>query len=147
MEILIASDHAAFEAKELVKSSLIKSGHSILDLGPETDDRCDYPEFAIKLAGEIQADSTKLGVLLCGSGVGVSMVANRFKGVRAALCHNVDQAVLSKEHNNSNVLCAGGRVISADEIHQMVEAWIGSKFQEGRHSGRVALFDQLGEGE
>ncbi|MBT3234874.1 MAG: ribose 5-phosphate isomerase B [Bdellovibrionales bacterium] len=145
MELFLASDHAAFAAKEQLKSQLSKKGLVVRDLGPQSDGRCDYPNFAIKLARKIQANSQALGVLLCGSGVGVSMAANRFAGVRAALCRTTEEAVLAKEHNNANVLCLGGRVSASEEIMQMVEAWLQAEFQGERHTVRVALFDQLGE--
>jgi ribose 5-phosphate isomerase B len=145
MKLVIGSDHAAFDAKELLRSFLLSKGYDVVDVGPKSSDRCNYPDYAIALVKKMRSNDEFLGILLCGSGVGMSMTANRFKGIRAALCRNANEAKISKEHNNSNVLCMGGRVSSSCEINEMTLAWLDARFEGGRHQERVAIFDQLGE--
>ncbi len=145
MKLVIGSDHAAFDAKELLRSFLLSKGYDVVDVGPKSSDRCNYPDYAIALVKKMRSNDEFLGILLCGSGVGMSMTANRFKGIRAALCRNANEAKISKEHNNSNVLCMGGRVSSSYEINEMALAWLDARFEGGRHQERVAIFDQLGE--
>ena len=142
MEFFIASDHAAFEGKEQLKSAL--SDFTFVDLGVNSPDRANYPQYAAKLAGRVSSSNGQ-GILLCGSGIGVSMVANRFKGIRAALVSTAEEAKLSKQHNNANVLCMGARLRSVAEMEEMVRAWVSSSFEGGRHSDRIDMFNQLGE--
>lgn len=144
MKIYLATDHAAFKEKELVKKFVIELGHEVHDLGTHTNERCDYPTYAISLAQAVVKDDA-LGILLCGSGIGVSIVANRFRGIRAALCHNMEEASLSRQHNDANVLCMGGRFLAEDEIRTIVKAWLEAEFEGGRHADRLALFESLGE--
>lgn len=147
MKIYIGCDHAAFDEKQAVISYLKELGHEVEDCGPYDNERVNYPDYASKVAKEVaykDIDSIR-GILLCGSGIGVSMVANRFAGVRAALCRNVEEATLSRGHNNANILCMGARLISIDTMKEMVKAWIEAPFEEGRHSERIALFTDLGE--
>ncbi len=144
MKIYIGCDHAAFEEKELLKNYLIELGHQIDDVGTLENTRCDYPDYASSLAKGVVRDGVK-GILLCGSGIGVSMVANRYKGARAALCRTELDAKLSIEHNNANILCIGARINSIDEIKNIVAVWLSAEFQEGRHAERVAMFNEIGE--
>lgn len=144
MKIYLATDHAAFEQKELVKKIVTELSHEVHDLGTYTNERCDYPTYAISLAKAVVKDNA-IGILLCGSGIGVSIVANRFKGIRAALCHSEKEAILSRQHNNANVLCMGGRLLTESEIRSMVKAWLETDFEGGRHAERLALFESLGE--
>ena len=142
MVVIIGSDHGAFEAKESLKESL--NGHEIIDAGPDSADSCHYPEYAVALVREVIKRDT-IGIILCGSGIGVSMVANRYAGIRAALVRTTEEARLSREHNNSNVLCLGGRISSEDEIKEIVKTWINTPFEGGRHSIRLSMFENLGE--
>ncbi len=144
MKIYIGCDHAAFEEKEILKKHLTELGHNIEDIGTHENTRCDYPDYASALTKGVVKDGVK-GVLLCGSGIGVSMVANRYKGSRAALCRSELDARLSVEHNNANILCVGARINTMDEIVKITEAWLAAEFQEGRHSDRVAMFNEIGE--
>ncbi len=144
MKIVIGSDHAAFEMKEKVEALLKEKGFDVLDVGTHSLDSCHYPTYAIELARKVQKEGLQ-GILLCGSGIGVSIVANRFKGVRAALCRSAEEARLSREHNNSNVLVLGARISSEEAIREMIEVWLKTPFAGGRHSERLALFDDLGE--
>lgn len=144
MKVYIGCDHAAFEEKEILKNYLIELGHSVEDIGTHVNERCDYPDFASALAKGVSRDGVK-GILLCGSGIGVSMVANRYKGIRAALCRTEQDARLSVEHNNANVLCVGARITPMGEIKAMTDVWFKAEFQNGRHSERISIFTDLGE--
>lgn len=139
----MACDHAAFEGKEGLKKHLAQN-YEIIDLGCDSPERVDYPDYATKFAKAFQAEAHP-GVLLCGSGIGISIVANRYKGVRAALCRTPNEAELSRQHNDANVLCLGARVNSLEELIAITDAWFAAKFEEGRHSGRLAIFENLGE--
>lgn len=142
MKLAIGCDHAAFEEKEILKEYL-KGKVEVEDKGPYSPDRCNYPDFAIAVAKEVQAGAR--GLLLCGSGIGVSMAANRFGGVRAALCRSVEEAKLSRQHNDANILCLGARISSLDDMKAMIDAWLEEGFEQGRHSERIAIFNELGE--
>ena len=144
-KIYVGSDHAAFESKQSLIEWLSKQGFNAIDLGTKTPDRCNYPNYARLVAREVQNDSSSLGILLCGSAIGVSMVANRFQKIRAAVCHDANQAALSRQHNNANVLCLGSRVTSEAEHQNITKTWLETSFEGGRHAERVALFDDLGE--
>lgn len=144
MKIYIGCDHAAFEEKENLKSYLQTLGHQVEDVGTHENTRCDYPDFASALAKGVVTDGVK-GILLCGSGIGVSMVANRYKGARAALCRSEQDAKLSIEHNNANILCVGARINTIEEVQKITDAWLAAEFQNGRHADRVAMFNEIGE--
>ena len=134
MKIYIGCDHAAYDEKEELKKYLTDF-IDVEDMGPFSDERCNYPTFASHVARKVQKEGR--GILLCGSGIGVSMVANRFKGIRAALCRTPKEAILSRQHNDANILCIGARVSSMDDIKAMVNAWVKEDFQEGRHAQRI----------
>ncbi len=142
MNIYIGSDHAAFDEKAALIKHLSKL--TTKDLGTDSKESCNYPDFAKAVSKAVQADKEGLGILLCGSGIGVSMVANRYKNVRAARCLSVEDAKLSRQHNNSNVLCLAARMNSFEEIKLIVETWLDTKFEGGRHLTRVDLFNELG---
>lgn len=135
--ILIASDHAGFALKEKLKPFLERKGLKVRDLGAYSDQRCDYPQFAASLAKEISREKFKRGVLICKSGIGDSIVANRFPGVRAALCCNLKAARLSREHNDSNVLVLGSAFVSQNLAKRIIDVWLNSEFQGGRHQRRL----------
>lgn len=141
--IFIGSDHAAFEAKENLKEYL-SPRYEVLDVGTREAITSNYPDFAIALVKEIRKNNSR-GILLCGSGVGVSMVANRFKGIRAALVRTPEEAKLSRQHNNANVLCLGGRISSEEKIKKIVDVWLETSFEGGRHQKRLDMFENLGE--
>ncbi|MDD5505498.1 MAG: ribose 5-phosphate isomerase B [Candidatus Omnitrophica bacterium] len=141
--LLIASDHAGFVLKEKLRKYFEQKGLEVKDLGAYSKDRCDYPEFAGKLAEKISAGEFKMGVLICKSGIGNSIVANRFTGVRAALCHNLKIAKLSRQHNDSNVLVLGSAFVKADLAKKMVLAWLKTDFLGGRHLRRVKLIKSI----
>jgi ribose 5-phosphate isomerase B len=135
--ILIAADHGGFALKEKLKTHLEKKGFRIRDLGPYSDERCDYPVFAAALAQRISRKAYQRGILICKSGIGHSIVANRFPGVRAALCHSVKAARLSREHNDSNVLVLGATFTPLGVARKITDAWVGTAFTAGRHLRRL----------
>ena len=146
MKVFIGSDHAAFKAKEDLKAAYHScADFEMIDCGTFSSQSCSYPKYAGLVATHVQRREGK-GLLLCGSGIGVSMVANRYAGVRAALCRTPREAQLSVEHNQSNILCMGSRFSSLEEMLKMIEAWLQASFQGGRHLSRISQFDHLGEG-
>lgn len=143
MKYFIAADHAGIDFKAFVKELFEKKGHEVIDLGPNTKDRVDYPDFAAKLCKEVLANEGSKGILICGSGIGMSMAANKFDGIRAALCHNEYSAKMAREHNNANVICLGERVSGYGMIEAIIDAWDSSSFEGGRHEGRVEKINAL----
>ena len=141
--ILIASDHGGFALKEKLKLFLNKKGFKIKDLGPFSDERCDYPEFAYSLASKISKGEFKRGILICKSGIGNSIVANRLVGVRAALCYNLKAAKLSRMHNDSNVLALGSVFTGPDLAKRIIGVWLNTKFEGGRHKKRLAQIREI----
>lgn len=142
-KILIASDHAGFILKEKLRDFLTEKGMEVKDFGTYSKDRCDYPIFAYNLAKDISSGKAKRGILICKSGIGNSIVANRLPKVRAALCHNVKIAKLSRQHNDSNVLVLGSGFVKADLAKKMVMAWLNTAFDGGRHLKRVKLIESI----
>ncbi len=137
MKIAIACDHAGFEMKEHVKALLSSGGNDVNDLGTYSADSVDYPDFAHKLATEVENGGSTLGFLLCGSGNGVCITANKHKGVRAALAWNAEISALARQHNDANVLCIPARFISQDDADKIVHAFLDTQFEGGRHQKRV----------
>ena len=137
MKIAIASDHAGFEQKELIAKYLKGSGYDVVNLGPENDSRVDYPDYAERVAEAVSRGCTERGILVCGTGIGMAISANKIKGVRAANVTSAEFAKLSREHNNANVLCLSGRFVSIEENINCVETFLRTEFAGGRHEGRV----------
>lgn len=142
-KLLIASDHAGFVLKEKLIAYLQKKGIGVKDLGTYSKDRCDYPFYAYELARNISNGKFQRGILICKSGIGNSIVANRLPGVRAALCHNIKIAKLSRQHNDSNVLVLGSGFVKAELAKRMIPAWLNTKFLGGRHLRRLKLINQI----
>jgi ribose 5-phosphate isomerase B len=136
-KILIAADHGGFALKESLKPYLEKKGFTVSDLGAFSSERCDYPALAYNLARQIAKGKFKRGILICKSGIGNSIVANRVPGVRAALCSNVRSARLSREHNDSNVLVMGSIFVKPPLAKKITAAWLNTEFQGGRHQRRL----------
>ena len=135
-KIYIASDHAGYALKQvIVKEFLFKKGINFQDLGTNSEKSVDYPKFAKKLSQKI--NKTSMGILICGSGIGVSISANRHKHIRASLCHNVNSAKMTRKHNDSNVICLQGRPFVKKKIFAMLNAYFDTEFEEGRHTRRV----------
>jgi ribose 5-phosphate isomerase B len=141
MKLVIAADHAGFALKELLKGDPILSSHDVTDLGTHDLESVDYPDFAQKLAHTILDGTANMGVLICGTGIGMSMAANRFKGIRAALCHDVTTAKLTRLHNNANILCLGARVIGTTTALDITEAFLHTSFEGGKHLVRTQKMD------
>ncbi len=144
-KIAIASDHAGFELKRVLVQELQSLGYAVLDLGPATADRCDYPIQAQAVARSILAQQSEQGVLICGSGIGMSIAANRFVGIRAALAHNVYTAQMSKQHNDAQILCLGARIIDESLAKEMLKVFLSTEFEGQRHALRIAQIDQIDE--
>lgn len=136
--IAIASDHGGFELKTVLVEELKAAGHSVLDLGTMSSDSVDYPDFADALAKTIGDGRAGRGVLLCGTGIGMSMAANRHRGIRAAVCRDVTETRLARQHNDANVLCMGGRVTGPEVAKDCLRTFLETKFEGGRHARRVA---------
>ena len=141
MKIAIGSDHAGFELKERIKDLLIKENLQVHDEGCYSTDSVHYPDVGKSVARLVSSGEFNRGVLICGTGLGMSMVANRFPGVRAALCHELFTARMSREHNDSNILCIGGRVVGVSLAEEMVRVWLATPFAGGRHEERISMFD------
>ena len=138
MKIALASDHAGYKLKEEIKNSLTEAGHEVLDCGTASGDvRVDYPDWGFKAADAVASHKAERGILVCGTGIGMSIVANKVRGVRAALCHDHFTAVMSRRHNDANVLVLGARVLGADVAEDMVKAWLAEPFEGGRHCFRL----------
>lgn len=137
----IASDHAGFHLKEFVKTWFKDKNLEITDLGVDSSERVDYPDFAKILCENVLKTKDSMGILICGSGIGMSMSANRFQGIRAALCTSAYMAHITRAHNDANVLCLGARISGEGEVESMLEAFINSKFEGGRHACRVGKIE------
>jgi len=137
MKIALGSDHAGFELKEDLRAYLAELKIEALDLGTYSEDSADYPDVAAKVAEKVARGEVERGLLICGTGIGMSIVANRFAGVRAALCHDLYTARVSREHNDANVLALGGRLIGKGLAREILKVWLESEFQGGRHKRRI----------
>lgn len=136
--IAVASDHAGFDLKEILKRDLQEAGHDVLDLGTHSSASVDYPDFGKAMAEAIASGKAARGVLVCGTGIGISIAANRNPKVRAALAHDVTSAKLSREHNDANVVAFGQRLIGVETAREALKAFLNTEFAGGRHAGRVA---------
>ena len=137
MKIVIGSDHGGIHLKEVLKQHLAERGVEVSDAGTYTEESCDYPDIALKVCREITAGKAERGILVCGTGIGMSMAANKVKGIRAALCGDVFSAAMSREHNNANVICLGERVLGAGLAARILDSWLDTEFAGGRHERRV----------
>lgn len=137
MKFFIATDHAGIAIKPDVIEMLQGMGHDVIDLGPFNTERVDYPDFAHALSLEVLKNSGTQGILICGSGIGMSLAANKHVGIRAALCHDAYTAQMARAHNDANVLCFGQRVVGLGVIESMLNAWCATSFEGGRHAMRV----------
>ncbi|MCX6062169.1 MAG: ribose 5-phosphate isomerase B [Campylobacterales bacterium] len=143
MKFYIATDHAGIELKNFTVELLRQKGHEVIDLGPFDKERVDYPDYAVKVCENVLSDSTSQGILICGSGIGMSMAANRFHGIRAALCHDAYTAKVARGHNDANVLCFGERIVGQGVAESILDAWIAGTFEGGRHCGRVDKIEAI----
>ena len=142
-KIAIASDHGGFDLKESVIGTLRDKGFEIDDLGPSSAESVDYPDYGIKLAQAIVEQKVERGIVICGTGVGMSIVVNRFPGIRGTLCSDAYTAKMCREHNDSNILIMGGRVISKDLALEIVMIWLKTEFEGGRHQRRLDKINEI----
>jgi ribose 5-phosphate isomerase B len=143
MKFYIGTDHAGIDLKDYTVELLRAKGHDVIDLGPFSKERVDYPDYAVKVCVSVLEDTTAQGVLICGSGIGMSMAANRHKGIRAALCHDAYTAQMARQHNDANVLCFGERVVGQGVAESIIDAWLEANFEGGRHCGRVSKIEAI----
>ena len=136
-KIFISSDHAGFKLKEEIKLYLLKKKISFVDMGPHNDDRVDYPDFAHKVAKRVKTNKNNIGILVCGSGMGMNIAANRHKNIRAAQCFNLKSTKLSRLHNDANIITLGSRLLSKKLALSCVIAFLNTKFEGGRHLKRI----------
>ena len=136
-KICIASDHAGYKLKESIKDHLIDKYISIFDMGPFEDKSVDYPDYAKKLANRIKAKKSDIGILVCGSGTGMAISANKIKGIRAAVCYNIKSTRLSRQHNNANIIALGARLTKKNVSLKLVETFLKTSFEGGRHLKRI----------
>ena len=141
MKIGIGSDHAGYKYKEAIKAHLEKQGHEVIDFGTDSEESCDYPLFIRPVAEAVASGQVERGIVLGGSGNGEAMAANRLAGVRCALCWDEYTARMAREHNNANMLSLGERTISRDGALQIVDIWLTTEFEGGRHERRINLID------
>ena len=136
-KISLASDHAGFVLKEIIKNKLAKEKIKVIDLGPKTNMSVDYPDYAKKVARNVSSKKTNMGILVCGSGTGMAMSANKFRKIRAAVCYNSVSTRLSRTHNNANILALGSRLTKKKEAIKLVNIFLSTKFEGGRHLRRT----------
>ncbi|MBP6867667.1 MAG: ribose 5-phosphate isomerase B [Bacteroidales bacterium] len=148
MEVIaLGSDHAGFHLKENLKEYLTGLGYKVRDFGTGSPDRVDYPDFGIAVGEAVSRGECDKGIVVCGTGIGISISANKVKGIRAAACSEPFSARLSREHNNSNVLALGARIVAPEYARCIVKAWLDAKFQEGHHSRRIQKIAQYESGD
>lgn len=140
MKIALGCDHGGIELKKIISALLIEGGHKVIDKGCHDYASVDYPDFAAAVCEDVLQGAADRGILVCGTGIGMSMAANRHKGIRAALCHELFTARMSREHNNANVLCLGARVIGPGLAAEMVRVWLSTAFAGDRHQRRIEMF-------
>lgn len=143
MKIAIGNDHVAVEMKQEIAAYLRSLGHEVINLGTDSSERCDYPVYGEKVAREVAEGRAERGITICGTGVGISLAANRVKGVRAVVCSEPYSAALSRQHNNTNVLSFGARVIGIELAKLIVKSWLDAEFEGGRHANRVRMLDEI----
>jgi ribose 5-phosphate isomerase B len=143
IKIAIGSDHAAFEIKRDIVKYLDEKGYLVSDEGTYSLDSCDYPDYAKKVGFKVRDKVVDLGILICGTGIGMSISANKIKGIRASLCFNEYMAEMARIHNNANVLCLGARVLKQEEIVKIIDKWLESKYEGGRHDKRLAKITEI----
>ncbi|MBX3163388.1 MAG: ribose 5-phosphate isomerase B [Bacteroidetes bacterium] len=144
MQIAIGSDHAGFEMKQKLIEYLKSKHLSVIDKGTYSEERADYPDFGHAVANAVVNKEADFGIVLCGSGIGISISANRHKGIRAALAWNAAIAALARQHNNANILALPARFISVEEAHKSIDAFLSEKFEGGRHQERIEKIDIIG---
>ncbi len=143
MKVAVGSDHRGFHAKELVKSYLTSAGHQVEDFGCRGTTSCDYPDFALAGATAVASGKAERGIFFCGTGIGMSMTANKVKGIRAALCHDELTAEMSRRHNDANVLCLPADLLGEALMRRVVDVWLQTDYEAGRHDRRLQKITQF----
>jgi len=138
MTFYIATDHAGYAVKDYIKELLDARGHTVVDLGPDSADRVDYPDYGRACAEAVRDDAGSFGIVVCGTGIGISISANKVPGIRAALCHDAYTAAMARAHNDAQILAFGERVVGRGVIESMIDAFVQTPFEGGRHADRVA---------
>ena len=145
-KIVLGADHGGYELKNVIKAHLESRGFEVSDVGTNSANSCDYPVFASRLCNKIQNGEAELGILVCGTGIGMSMAANKHHGIRAACCSDTFSARLTRLHNNANVLCLGARVLGAGLALDLVDAFVNAEFEGDRHIKRLSLIEDIENG-
>ena len=143
MKIAIGNDHSAVELKNIIVKFLQEKGYEVLNVGTDSEGSCDYPVYGEKVGRAVVSGEADLGIAICGTGLGISLAANKVKGVRACVCSEPYTAVMSRRHNNCNVLCFGARVVGSELAKMIVEEWLKAEFEGGRHQRRVDLIMEI----
>ncbi len=143
MKIVIANDHAAVELKQEIASFIEELGHEVVNIGTDSHDSCDYPEYGKKAADMVASGQVDLGVLICGTGVGISLAANKVKGIRCGVCSEATTARLIRQHNNANMIAFGARIVGSELAKDIVQAFLSAEFMGGRHAARVDMISAI----
>ena len=146
MKVSIGSDHRGIEQRKIIADAIESAGHTVDDCGTFSAESCDYPDIAYVVATKVAAAESQMGVLICGTGIGMSIAANKVNRVRAAVCCDLVTARLSRQHNNANVLCLSGESFDAEQYAEMVTQWLGTEFEGGRHARRVNKITEIEKG-
>lgn len=143
MKIAVASDHGGYKLKGYVTEHLLNRGIDVIDLGTDSEESVDYPVYGVSCAQAVAFGKADLGIVICGTGIGISIAANKVRGIRCGLCTSVEMAHLTKQHNNANMLALGGRTTEKDLALKIVDEWLDTRFEGGRHQRRVDMLDRL----
>lgn len=143
MKIAIGNDHVALEMKQQIKSYLEEMGHIVIDFGTHTTERCNYPMYGELVANAVTRGEAERGILICGTGVGISLAANKVRGIRAVVCSEPYTAMLSRQHNDTNILAFGARVVGIELAKMIVWEWLNATFEGGRHQTRIDMIDEI----
>ena len=143
MKIVVGCDHAAYELKEAIKEKLIGEGHEVIDVGCDSTESVDYPKYGHAVGRTVASGDAERGIAVCGSGIGISIACNKVPGIRAALCTSVEMAEMCRRHNNANVVCMGARMISQELAFDIIDKWMTTEFEGGKHLRRINEIEDL----
>ncbi len=143
MKIVVGSDHAAYELKEAIKEKLISEGHEVIDVGCDSTESVDYPKYGHAVGRAVASGEAERGIAVCGSGIGISIACNKVPGIRAALCTSVEMAEMCRRHNNANVVCMGARMISQELAFDIIDTWMTTDFEAGKHLRRINEIEDI----
>ncbi len=143
MKIAIGNDHVAIDLKKIITDHLISLGHEVINVGTNSEERTDYPIYGEKVATLVSTNEVEKGILICGTGVGISLAANKVKGIRAIVCSDTFSAKLSREHNDTNILSFGSRVVGSELAKMIVDEWLNAEFEGGRHQKRIDMISEI----